>query len=459
MNLFDLLRATAGGQPPVPAAPPGAGDGPPVAAPGAPAMGIAPPAQPAPAAPPGAGGSPPDMMQLYEKLVKDSERNNDLRMGATLLAAGFAQPQNRSALINAAFQGGGGGGGGGGSSNPQSVLSTMLALRKDTEAQRARAQQMARLPLLAKQYGLDMNTVNMLYETGKLDELIAGMAKPNRQIITGSNGEVILVDGNTGQTINTVTPANPNKDKTSDMKHLDAVNAERAAKGLPPMGAEEWLSEQNKSRGTNINIGDKTAVKAGELAVKQINDESIAAESSQRTIEQLANARESLGKGVITGSLLSTPNREARKIVAGMFNFRDEAVDNTDVFLAQMKEVVLPRVKALGTGNAISNADREFIEKAVGASDTLTPQAVMRIIQIIEKGERNSIARYNKRVEEFRGTDPEAGKYLRVIQPPEPRGIRPEIVEHLRQNPDTAKQFDDFYGAGASTYFLGKPNG
>lgn len=132
-----------------------------------------------------------------------------------------------------------------------------------------------------------------------------------------------------------------------------------------------------------------------------------------------------------------------------------------------MKEIVLPRVKALGTGNSISNADVKFVTEAVGADIALTEDTIREIIRRMSRLERNNIAEHNRRANNFRSIEgnERAGKYVDDIQLPvfNQSIARPQHIEMLKagvakggQDKDKIiKYFNESYGPGAAESVLG----
>lgn len=494
MDIGELLRGimmpsvagTAG--PPAAMPAPGPTGTPPAPTPGGPAM-VAPGGQggaPAPAA-----AAPPDLGSLYQKLLKEERSQKLMDSGMTLLAAGFAQPQNRAALIGQANAGGSGG------SNAATQLQTLLSLQKDAAAKLAKEQMRQRLPSLAKQYGLDMDTVNFLFESGKLDETINTLAKPDTTVHKAKDGSTYILNSRNGKKIADIegpdplygkelrsTPGggtaeidrigggvkpiiadDPNYGKTTDLKELDAVNAERKLAGLPPRTAEDWLSIQanNKAAKTAVTIGDSLEKTAAMKRIDDLTKKSETVETGLSVIERMNSAREVLDRGVMSGSVVADPVKEARKVVAQAFGFSDEIAENTDLFQSQMKELVLPRVKQLGSGSAISNADVKFIEQALGAAGSITPATAREIMLRMERLERNAAKRYNTEVDEFgkiEGAE-KAGKFLKKHKLPPPR-VKPETVAALKAEIakggtaaiSAIKQFDEYFGADAAEAVL-----
>jgi len=131
---------------------------------------------------------------------------------------------------------------------------------------------------------------------------------------------------------------------------------------------------------------------------------------------------------------------------------------------SELKRIVLPLVKQLGTGNSISNADREYVEKMVGTG-TLTEEGLRRILDITERGQRREIVKANERMRtrvEAAGEDSPLKKAFVEIQVPYlsqeyvdsvtarvPESDRNLIVQNMK-DPLAIKEFDDAYGEGSA---------
>jgi hypothetical protein len=474
-----LAAAATGGQPGAPATPvPGAG---PTGAgtPTGPQGGGAGQATPSTAV-----ASPPDLSAMYLKLVQQDQFNRGLDSAIATIGAGFAQPGNRASLLQMAQSTAGGGG-----FNAKDTVSTLAALQKASADAAMRAQLRGRLPAIAKQYGLPLDTVTMLFESGKLDETLNTLSIPATQVVKAADGSNVLVDTRSGREIRRLTPAEakkyelrdtgrggviavnpqdptdvrdvraPEEQRTNDLVELDRINKERFSRGEPPISAEQWLRDMAniKAPKTSIDLaGDKAAGAIGEGFAKTYVGDFEAAQAGAGVINQITSAHGALDRGIVAGNIFAPTATEARKVVASFFGIPDEKAANTDAFQSAMKEIVLPKVKALGTGNSISNADVAFISQAVG-SNTMTPETVRTILRIMEKGERNRIAKYNANIDDLAKKEPAAAKYARrVDMPPLAARVPPASIERLRSNPtpEMTKYFDETYGAGAAEEVL-----
>lgn len=166
------------------------------------------------------------------------------------------------------------------------------------------------------------------------------------------------------------------------------------------------------------NVTNPIAAGVGQNFVEQ-RAKAMAAVDSIRAIHL---AREQLDNGIISG-----PGSNPRQMFARlgeMFGIPSETVANTAAFKAALGEQVLNKVKALGSGVSISNADREFTEKMAGGNTDLGENSIRRVLDINEKIERARINNYSAQAERLLKGAPDdsvrqIGPLLMVEQPPE----------------------------------------
>jgi predicted regulator of Ras-like GTPase activity (Roadblock/LC7/MglB family) len=147
---------------------------------------------------------------MYLKLMERSQNAAQIDSGLTLMAAGFAQPQNQQSLIQLAAAEGRGAGGGFG-------IKEMLDLRKAAAEEQGAALRRQQLPALAKQYNLDDATIQYLDQTDQLDEVIAKMADPDTEVVKSADGSNILINKRTGANIKNLSPAAPRETEFQEL--------------------------------------------------------------------------------------------------------------------------------------------------------------------------------------------------------------------------------------------------
>jgi len=78
---------------------------------------------------------------------------------------------------------------------------------------------------------------------------------------------------------------------------------------------------------------------------------------------------------------------------------QQDAVVATQTFMINRAKQVLPLIKALGSGTAISDKDREFIEKIVAGDISLSLETIKRVIQIENEYATKAISKSNAALE------------------------------------------------------------
>lgn len=515
---------------------------------------------------PAAYQTPPDLMNLYTQLLERQDRNSMIEKGIGMLGASFAQPQNRANIVGA-FSGGSGGGDGGGSGgsgafDPLTFMTKVQEFQAGQDALNRRAQIRGTIPAIAKKYGLTEETANYLFETGKLDAIIAEAEKPDRQLVSADgvtsiydvgDGKLIsrfgtpkrdtelketadglmlidkqagtskkvadlatvtelvdqgggfktLIDKNSGKTIKEFDSKEPPKTQvvthndgssilydlgdgtpiaqlmkaggkpTDDMIEWSKHNEEQTKAGKPTIGLMDWLLQMKKAAAPKTTIGGgekKFSEKAAEAKVKQLYEDYSAAKESTRAIGQARQVVNLAKTNNFAGDMTSPLFLDAAKVWSSYLGVGPEtaqAITNTEQLRSALSEQVLPRVKELGTGNSISNADVKFTNDMVGSIST-TPGAITNIALMMEKGGINKAIQYNekirKEIENRTKRDPEfdPSDMPDVVEIPPPseelkalilqqNKIPPEAIADLRKNPtpERIKEFDAYYGEGS----------
>jgi hypothetical protein len=152
-----------------------------------------------------------------------------------------------------------------------------------------------------------------------------------------------------------------------------------------------------------------------EGAGKMFVDQAKTASSSADQIRSIHDARRALDSagGVITG--FRANERLALKQIATMLGADPSSVENTQTFTAAMKPVIMASLGgSLGTG--ISNADRDFLQRASGGDVTLDEGAIRRILDINEKIARDKIERHNSNADEYFQANPTLTKVAPTLK-------------------------------------------
>lgn len=241
-----------------------------------------------------------------------------------------------------------------------------------------------------------------------------------------ADGTIQPIDKRAGKLMG--APFGPRTDiSTEDMKEYAVARAAAEARGEKFEDFDIWLERKEKIRGPKSLGTEKLTDKLGTNRADQLNTSYEQGKGSRETIDYVNTAREQLEKGIIAGSEFSPIELRGRKLWADILGFGDDdqAISNTETFRASLKEVVLSKIKALGSGTAISDADRRYIDQATGGDITLNEASMRRIFDILDKGARKRIDQYNQEVDELLATfdDPaereEVERNLPKIRQPE----------------------------------------
>ena len=71
-----------------------------------------------------------------------------------------------------------------------------------------------------------------------------------------------------------------------------------------------------------------------------------------------------------------------------------DTISDTEVFIARAADRVAQYIKNLGAGTGLSDADREYSEKATGGLITLDAKSLKRLLTDLRKGAVNKIETY-----------------------------------------------------------------
>jgi len=147
-------------------------------------------------------------------------------------------------------------------------------------------------------------------------------------------------------------------------------------------------------KGVQVNVdttqkaGDKFATELAGKRADLISKSYDNATAAQKAIDAIENAEGDVSAGIKSGA--------SGQVALGIAKFAkslgmdaDPQIANTESFRANMARETLNLVKGLGAGTGISNADREFAEKASGGSILLDDQAIARLMNIAKAAAGN----------------------------------------------------------------------
>jgi hypothetical protein len=206
-------------------------------------------------------------------------------------------------------------------------------------------------------------------------------------------------------------PARPTGEEALVQSQLAAWQAANPGLPVTPQVEAEIRAQARRAGAatTTIKTGDDVSEKLVAERLFQDRDTAVAA---QRALPAYDEAEKLLKGGkVMTGTLAE--GRLAIAKALAPFGVDQTTADNTEVLRAQLAAPVLSLVKQLGSGAGISNADRDFAERAAGGKITLNPQAILRLAEIGRRASNLAITNYKKRLDRVYPEGEEGSSRLR----------------------------------------------
>lgn len=148
------------------------------------------------------------------------------------------------------------------------------------------------------------------------------------------------------------------------------------------------------------------------------------AQTAEKILRINRDSMEVLDKGIVSG-FTAPIQLEVMRIGKAMGILPEDMEDKvaaTELFMISRAKQVLPLIKALGSGTAISDKDREFIEKVVGGNIALDERTIREVIRIETQVATDAINANNSALDtlnKVEGTELDNSVYQSLyIQPP-----------------------------------------
>ena len=124
----------------------------------------------------------------------------------------------------------------------------------------------------------------------------------------------------------------------------------------------------------------------------------------------------------------------------------------TEMLQSRMKAIAGGMIKSTVGSQNISDADREFVEKAYSGTIKMEPESIRKLLSIAEDTTIRSINRHNDRLLSV-ASDPIKDVALRN-QYSVPMQYGDDAVSYLKAHPETANLFDAKFGKGHASAVL-----
>lgn len=214
----------------------------------------------------------------------------------------------------------------------------------------------------------------------------------------------------TGEIATPAPPEEPKDTRTDDIKEW-----EEAGK---PGTLQEWILAQRRAGATNIGLPGTNVNLPNPLIQKwadKLDTQETGARDAVTQLSVIANGRELLDKGIISGFGADWRLGFSRALNLGGAD-NDEMVSNTEAYISNMGTQVGSIIKQFGSGTGLSNADREYAEKIVAGKITLNETSMRKVLDINERLARAKIKVYNDSLKRGSGAFPDLGQLYAPIE-------------------------------------------
>lgn len=215
----------------------------------------------------------------------------------------------------------------------------------------------------------------------------------NGQVVTSTPGQPTQAVGDFRDRFGNLQTVGKNPDGTPIQAQINPATNEN--KYSPSGGVKVNIDTTQKA-------GDKFAT---ELAGKRADvlaksyDNAVAA---GKAYDAVTEAKKDLDAGMMSGSTANFA-LGVTKFAKALGLPADPAIVNTEAFRSNMARETLNLVKNLGAGTGISNADRDFAEKAAGGDITLDNGSIYRLMSIAAAASGNVLVQHDRLLQSNQG--------------------------------------------------------
>ena len=188
-----------------------------------------------------------------------------------------------------------------------------------------------------------------------------------------------------------------------------------------------------KSQVENIaNFKNEKLAEAGIKHFSELHDNTVTVVQSLNNIEEVLPLTDEMIAGATAQPELFV--RRIKSELSGLLGLdpSDVALTNTEQYIALAAPRVADIIKAFGAGTGLSDADREFANKAAAGEISMTVESLQRILKILKKAE-TKLDMYNQTVDQMikNGMNPAANGFVlparttRTAPPAPPADVAP----------------------------------
>lgn len=153
---------------------------------------------------------------------------------------------------------------------------------------------------------------------------------------------------------------------------------------------------------------------SGQQVFKEVSERAGEARAAAQSLPAFTEAKRLVDSGnIVLGA--GADMRVAMQKIGALFGLDASAAANAETFRAAMAPTVLGLVKGLGAGSGISNADRDFAERAAGGNINLEPASIRRLMDIGMRAAQAKVAAHNAMLDEVYPADDPANRQVRSL--------------------------------------------
>lgn len=195
----------------------------------------------------------------------------------------------------------------------------------------------------------------------------------------------------------------------SDLARLQSERAAIAAQNQQDPRLKEYDAaiEKATTHTPVATVNVTTGKKYGEAFATKIADQDAAMLDAARKAPDLADRANRIKQTLATGKVITGAGADYRLALGKALNLAGatdaETIANTEALATSLAQNTLDAIKAsgLGSGSGFSNADRDFLEKAVGGKIYLQKETIDRLANLAHRAAAKTAERWSSRVKDI----------------------------------------------------------
>lgn len=235
----------------------------------------------------------------------------------------------------------------------------------------------------------------------------------------------------------------------------------------PNVPYQEYANRAAAAGATRVNVNQSTEKKYGEQFAGEVAKADVSLREAATKAPELAGRANRIKEVLASGDAITGFGADFRlgfgkaAALAGLKSAGDAAA-NTETLAAGLAQNTMDAIKAsgMGGGTGFSNADRDFLEKAVGGKINLEPQALSRLADLAHRAASLTAGRWTTRAGQIpksavEGTGVDVGP---VTVPPLYGAITSPQGRQSQTAPARINSDAEFNALSSGTEFIG-PDG